>query len=179
MVTFDDRIDVHCGDIRTELHYIGTPAHTTNDIVTWLPDRKVLYTGDLVFNGGTPFMVMGSVKGSLIALDRLSEFDADVIVPGHGPVCDLSVIDRLRAYDNFILDLAQRAIADGVSPLEAARETDLGEFAELSDSERIVGNLHRAMFELNGAEPGATMNIVAAIRDMVAYNGGQPLTCLA
>jgi len=179
MVTFDDRIDVHCGDIRTELHYIGTPAHTTNDIVTWLPDRKVLYTGDLVFNGGTPFMVMGSVKGSLIALDRLSEFDADVIVPGHGPVCDLSVIDRLRAYDNFILDLAQRAIADGVSPLEAARETDLGEFAELSDSERIVGNLHRAMFELNGAELGATMDIIAAIRDMVAYNGGQPLTCLA
>ena len=179
MVTFDDRIDVHCGDIRTELHYIGTPAHTTNDIVTWLPDRKVLYTGDLVFNGGTPFMVMGSVKGSLIALDRLSEFDADVIVPGHGPVCDLSVIDRLRAYDNFILDLARRAISDGVSPLEAARETDLGEFAELSDSERIVGNLHRAMFELNGAEPGATMDIIAAIRDMVAYNDGQPLTCLA
>jgi len=89
------------------------------------------------------------------------------------------VIDRLRAYDNFILDLAQRAIADGVSPLEAARETDLGEFAELSDSERIVGNLHRAMFELNGAELGATMDIIAAIRDMVAYNGGQPLTCLA
>ena len=179
MVTFDDHIDVHCGDIRAELHYIGTPAHTTNDIVVWLPDRKVLYTGDLVFNGGTPFMVMGSVTGSLAALDRLSKFDADVVVPGHGPVCDLTVIDQLRAYDNFILDLAQRSIAGEVSALEAARETDLGEFGELTDPERIVGNLHRAMFELRGAEPGSTINIVAAIGDMVAYNDGKPLSCLA
>ena len=62
---------------------------------------------------------------------------------------------------------------------EAARETDLGEYGELTDPERIVGNLHRAMFELNGAEPGSTINIVAAIGDMVAYNGGKPLSCLA
>jgi cyclase len=179
MVTFDERIDVHVGDIRAELHYIGTPAHTTNDVVVWIPDRRVLYTGDLVFNGGTPFMVMGSVTGSLTALDRLSEFDAEVIVPGHGPVCDMSVIDRLRRYDRFVLDIAQQAIADDVSALEAARDTDLGEFAELTDAERIVGNLHRAMFELTGAEPGAAIDVVSAIRDMVAYNGGQPLTCLA
>jgi cyclase len=124
-------------------------------------------------------MVMGSVTGSLAALDRLSEFDADVVVPGHGPVCDLTVIDQLRAYNNFILDLAQRAIADEISALEAARETDLGEFGELTDPERIVGNLHRGMFELNGAEPGSTINIVTAISDMVAYNGGKPLSCLA
>ena len=102
-------------------------------------------------------MVMGSVTGSLAALDRLSEFDANVVVPGHGPICDLKVIDQLRAYDNFILNLAQRAIADEVSALEAARETDLGEFGELTDPERIVGNLHRAMFELRGAEPGSTI----------------------
>ncbi|MEC8018501.1 MAG: MBL fold metallo-hydrolase, partial [Actinomycetota bacterium] len=121
----------------------------------------------------------GSVAGSLVALDRLSEFDADVVVPGHGPVCDLTVIDRLRAYDHFVLDLAQRAITNDVSALEAARETDLGEYGELTDPERIVGNLHRAMFELNGAEPGSTINIVAAIGDMVAYNGGKPLSCLA
>lgn len=179
MVTFDDRIDVHCGDIHGELHYIGAPAHTTNDIVVWIPERRVLFTGDLVFNGGTPFMVMGSVEGSLAALDRLAEFDAEVIVPGHGPVCDLSVLDRLRRYDEFVLDLARRAIDAGVSALDAARDTDLGEFAELTDSERIVGNLHRAMFEMNGAEHGAPIDLVTAITEMVAYNGGKPLSCSA
>ena len=83
-------------DIRAELHYIGTPAHTTNDIVAYLPDQKVLFAGDLVFNGGTPFVLMGSVSGSLAAAERVRSFDADVVVPGHGPVCDLSVLDRAR-----------------------------------------------------------------------------------
>lgn len=64
-------------------------------------------------------------------------------------------------------------------PLQAAQEADLGRFAELSDTERTVGNLHRAYAELDGAEPGAKINIRSAIEDMVTYNGGKPLTCLA
>ena len=50
--------------------------------------------------------------------------------------------------------------------------------AALSDPERIVGNLHRAYAELDGAAPGAPIDLRAAITDMVSYNGG-PLRCLA
>ena len=46
-------------------------------------------------------------------------------------------------------------------------------------AERIVGNLHRAYAELEGAQHGAPMNVIAALADMVTYNGGRPLTCLA
>ena len=42
-----------------------------------------------------------------------------------------------------------------------------------------MGNLHRAYAELGGAAPGAVIDILAALADMVAYNGGVPLTCLA
>jgi cyclase len=49
----------------------------------------------------------------------------------------------------------------------------------LSDVERLVGNLYRAYAELDGAERGAPIDIVAALMDMVTYNGGQRLTCLA
>jgi hypothetical protein len=35
------------------------------------------------------------------------------------------------------------AVEAGIDPLEAARQTDLGAFADLLDAERIVGNLHR------------------------------------
>ncbi len=178
-VTFDDHLTVWTGDLETQLHYIGTPAHTTNDIVAYLPERKVLFSGDVVFNGGTPFVLMGSVSGSLAAMDRIRSFDADVIVPGHGPVCTKAVIDQIVRYYEFLQATAVAAKAAGVGALEAARETDLGEFAELSDSERIVGNLHRALYELDGNEPGGPMNIVAAIGDMIAYNGGKPLRCLA
>ena len=178
-VTFDRRLDVHVDDLVVELHHVGVAAHTTNDVVAWLPDRRVLFTGDLLFNGGTPFVLMGSVAGSLVALDRLVEFDAEVVVPGHGPPCTLAVADMVGEYLRFLQVTAEQAVAAGLSPLEAAREVDLGPFAELTDSERLVGNLHRAFAEHAGARPGDTIDLAAAFGDMVTFNGGRPLRCLA
>jgi cyclase len=179
ILTFDDHLDVWAGETRLELHHIGTPAHTTNDVVVWLPDRRIMFAGDLVFNGGTPFMLMGSIRGSLEALDRIRQFAPEVIVPGHGPVCDAGVLDRLVRYCEFVEQLAAEIDDSGTSPLDAARAADLGEFAELTDPERLVGNLHRALFERRGAERGAPIDLAAAIGDMLQYNGGRPLRCLA
>ena len=67
-VTFDHRLDVYVDDLEVELIHLTAAAHTTNDIVAWIPEHRVLFSGDLVFNGGTPFVVMGSVAGSLEAL---------------------------------------------------------------------------------------------------------------
>ncbi|HEY6276870.1 MAG TPA: MBL fold metallo-hydrolase, partial [Streptosporangiaceae bacterium] len=75
--------------------------------------------------------------------------------------------------------VAVRGREAALSPLQAAQETDLGRFAGWADRERIAGNLHRAYAELGGAPPGATIDILAALADMVTYNGGRPLACLA
>lgn len=176
-ITFPDRLDLWVDDRRVELHYIGGPAHTTNDVVVWLPDEKVLFSGDLVFNGGTPFVVMGSIAGSMASLSRLRDFGAEVIVPGHGEVCTPAVLDDLLAYFTFLGDTAAEGRRAGLGPLEAARAADLGAFAELTDPERLVGNLHRAYAELDGAAPGAPIDLKAAIADMVTYAGGKPLRC--
>jgi cyclase len=70
-------------------------------------------------------------------------------------------------------------VAAGVPPLQAARDTGLGRFADWPDAERIVGNLHRACAELTGTPRGGPIDIVTGLAEMVAYNGGAPLTCLA
>ena len=178
-LTFDDRLDLWIGDRLVEFHYIGTPAHTTGDVVAWLPEQRVLFAGDLVFDGGTPFVLMGSVSGSLTALERLRAFGATTIVPGHGPVCGPDRLDTVEGYLRFVQRIAAEAKAAGLSPLDAARQTDLGEYAELHDRERLVGNLHRAYLELDGRPPGEPIDVVSAFVDMIAYNGGQPLRCLA
>jgi cyclase len=151
-VTFDHRLDVYVDDLKVELMHLTGAAHTTNDVVAWIPEHRVLFSGDLIFNGGTPFVVMGSVAGSLEALDVVMELEPAVIVPGH---------------------------AAGLTPLEAARELDLGDYAQLLDPERLAGNLHRAFAECRGLEPGAPIDLAAAFADMVALNGGRPLRCLA
>jgi cyclase len=104
---------------------------------------------------------------------------ATAIVPGHGPVFhDNGPLDETAGYLRFVLDLARRSLDAGLTPLQAARDTDLGRYADWPDAERIVGNLHRACAELRGAPRGTPVDIGAALSDMVTYNGG-PLTCLA
>jgi cyclase len=178
-LTFSDALTLWVDDLRCEVRHVGGAAHTTNDAIVWIPDRKVLFAGDLVFNGGTPFVVAGSVAGSLRVLDELQGLGAEVVVPGHGDVCGPDIFERVAGYLRFIQRIAADGRAAGLSPLDAAQGTDLGEYAELLDRERIVGNLHRAYAELDGAEPGAPIDVATALAGMVAYNGGRPLRCLA
>lgn len=180
-LTFTEGITLHLGDLRAEVRHVGMPAHTTNDVLVWFPDRSTLFCGDLIFNGGTPFLLMGSVAGAIEVLETVVDpLHAATIVPGHGPIIrDAAPLAATLDYLRFVLDLAQRGRAAGLSPLAAARETDLGRFADWPDAERIVGNLHRAYAEFDGADRGAPIDVMAALADMVTYNGGRPLTCLA
>jgi len=177
-VTFEERMTLWVDDIRVELIYMG-PAHTTNDIVAWLPERRVLFSGDLVFNGGTPFAMMGSVSGWLEALERMKTLGAETIVPGHGAVCGPEAIGEQGDYLRWLQEVARKGFEAGVGPLEAAREADQGRFGGLLDQERIVGNLHRAYSELRGEPRGTPLALGAVMPEMVAYNGGQMPRCLA
>ena len=179
-LTFTEGVDIHVDDLRCEVRHVGQAAHTTNDSIVWIPEHKVLYAGDLVFNGGTPFLLMGSVAGAIEVIEhRLRPLGAATIVPGHGDVCGPEVFDAVVGYLRFILDTAQAGIDSGVTPLEAARACDLGPYADLLDPERVVGNLHRAYAELGGAERGARIDVASALGDMIAFNGGRPLSCYA
>ncbi len=177
-ITFQDRLDLYVDGLKLELHYMG-PAHTTNDVVVWIPDRRLLFTGDLVFNGGTPFVAMGSISGSLVAVERLRQFDAEVIVPGHGSVCGPEVMDDIEAYLTFVQETARETFSSGLSQLDAAQQTDLGRFADWHDTERIAGNLHRAYSELRGEPLGTVLDLGPIASDMVTLNGGEPVRCLA
>ncbi len=179
-LTYTDAVTLWVDDLRCEVRHVGTAAHTTNDSIVWIPERRVLFAGDLLFNGGTPFLVQGSVAGAISVLENIvAPLGADVIVPGHGPVGGPELIGDVLGYLRFVQATAREGMASGLSPLRAAYEADLGPYAELADSERIVGNLHRVYAELTGAAPGAPIDVAAALADMVTYNGGRPLTCLA
>ncbi|MEU2349543.1 MBL fold metallo-hydrolase [Modestobacter sp. NPDC049651] len=181
-LTFRDRVTLWSDDLECQVVHSGGPAHTTNDVVVWIPERSVLFAGDLLFNGGTPFLLSGSVLGAIDVLERfVRPLGAQTIVPGHGAVTGPAVIDEVLDYLRFVESLAREGVAAGVTPLELARATDLGRFADLTDPERIVGNLHRAYADLSGTveERGRPINVPAVLQEMVAYNGGRPLTCLA
>lgn len=181
-VTFSSELTIWVDDLEVRLLHFGVPAHTTNDVVAWIPSLRLLLSGDLVFNGGCPFVMQGSVAGSLAALAAVRELDAERIVPGHGPVCDPSAIDGLERYLRFVQDVAGEGMAAGWSPLEAATRSrdrgDLGQFAGWGETERLAPNLHRAYSELRGEPWGTPLDTLALIQDMITFNGGLP-HCLA
>ncbi|MGW1519907.1 MBL fold metallo-hydrolase [Streptomyces sp. NPDC002287] len=177
-LTYNDRLTLHVGDTEVRVLHPGV-AHTTGDSVVWLPARRVVFTGDLVFAGGTPFLAMGSLAGSLRALELLRSLDAETVVPGHGPLTDPSAYEATERYLRYVEELAREGREAGRSPLETARGADLGEFAAWRESERLVANLHRAYAELAGEPEGAPLDIMAVLRDMTVMNGGTPILCHA
>jgi cyclase len=128
----------------------------------------------VLWSGVTPFCLMGSIEGSLQVIERLRGLEPEIIVPGHGDVGGPELFDSNEAYLRWIQEIARDGVASGLSTLEVASKTDLGQFAGLLDPERLVGNLHRAYAELAGQPLGARIDVAAAFAEMVAHHGRLP-----
>ncbi|MCU1470886.1 MAG: ccrA [Glaciihabitans sp.] len=172
-VTYRGEMTLHLGARRVELRHVG-PAHTTGDTVVWLPDDGVLFTGDVVWSRTTPFCLMGSITGSIDTIGRLRDLGPQTVVPGHGQVGGIELLAQTESYLSWLLEVARDGLSAGRSVLETARSTDLGAFAELLDSERIVGNLHRAYAELADDPADAVVDIARAFGEMVEFGGPPP-----
>ncbi|MFE4261373.1 MBL fold metallo-hydrolase [Streptomyces sp. NPDC056883] len=177
-LTYGDRMTLYVGETEVRVLHPGV-AHTTGDSLVWLPEQRVVFTGDLVFAEGTPFLAMGSLAGSLRALELLRSLGAETVVPGHGPLTDPGAYEATERYLRYVAELAREGRAKGLTPLETARQADLGEFAGWRESERLVANLHRAYAELAGEPEGIPLDILAVLKDMTVMNGGTPILCHA
>jgi len=181
-ITFPDRMTLHLADFPVELRHVGGPAHTTNDVLVWLPEQKVLFSGDLAFNGGQPFVLEGSIAGFRRAVAQMQELEPEVLAPGHGPVCRGDDVARLLAdmdaYLAYVEDVAAASYAAGLSPLEAAQKNRDNPYRTWAETERFVGNLHRAYSELAGNPIDTRLTVPSVWPDMVTFHGG-PIACHA
>ncbi|MFE4634427.1 MBL fold metallo-hydrolase [Streptomyces sp. NPDC056773] len=177
-LTYGDRMTLYVGETEVRILHPGV-AHTTGDSLVWLPGQRIVFTGDLVFAEGTPFLAMGSLAGSLRALELLRSLGAETVVPGHGPLTDPGAYEATERYLRYVAELAREGRAKGLTPLETARQADLGDFAGWRESERLVANVHRAYAELAGEPEGVPLDIMAVLRDMTVMNGGTPILCHA
>lgn len=166
-VTVDAVTTLWCGDREVTVIPTGTTAHTDHDLIVVC--EGVAFIGDLLFNGGTPLFVSGSLTGYLDTLPLLRGLQVSTYVPGHGEPCSTEEVDAHERYVNLVLAHAREGMSHGMDPLSVAREVDLGEFAERTDPERIVLNLHRAFADL---DPEYAFDLNAAFADAIEFNGG-------
>jgi glyoxylase-like metal-dependent hydrolase (beta-lactamase superfamily II) len=122
-----DVAGIDLGGRRVELRTWGR-AHTRGDQVAWLPEERVLFTGDLVeercfaiFPYFPPDDADVDGERWLAVLDRLEALEPAVVVPGHGAVGGVEVVQEARAYIAQLRDESRRLRDDGV-PVETAAE---------------------------------------------------------
>ncbi|MEI7746894.1 MAG: MBL fold metallo-hydrolase [Actinomycetota bacterium] len=160
------------GDIRVEIMHPGYAAHTQGDLVAWLPEAEVLFSGDLLFHGLTPLVFAGSITGARRALQWIAEMEPLIVVPGHGPLVSRenlsSVLAEHEEYFSLVQATAERGLSDGLSVLQAADACALGRFADWADQERLVLNLHRAYADSLGTQ----LDVLTAFSDAMTFNGG-------
>lgn len=143
----DGRVDL--GEVPVELLFVG-PAHTAGDVVAWLPDQGVLFTGDVLFHQCTPIGWEGTFAQWIGSLERLEALQPEVVVPGHGPVCGVEGLAAEREYLTYVRAEAAGHHAAGRTPWEAAQRIELGPYAEWEEPWRLPFQVHRAYRELEG-----------------------------
>jgi glyoxylase-like metal-dependent hydrolase (beta-lactamase superfamily II) len=126
-------------------------AHTPGDMLVWLPQRQVLFSGDIVFvDRMLGVLPVSNTKRWLASFDALEALQPRVIVPGHGGVTDLSTAKA----DTQALLIALRsrmkvAVDQGVELEDAVKRFDARPFLHLRNgAELLPGNVSRIYLEI-------------------------------
>jgi glyoxylase-like metal-dependent hydrolase (beta-lactamase superfamily II) len=169
--TFSGSLTMEVAGEAVELVEVG-PAHTAGDVLVHVPGRSAVFTGDILFIGGTPLIWDGPVQNWLDACDRILAFEADVIVPGHGPLTDADGVRATADYLRYVRDEVTARHAAGLSATEAAWDIDLGPYADWGESERIAQNVDAIYRELDdGYESAGVLANFVLMAEIKAARG--------
>lgn len=128
-VTFTKKLTLHDPAGRIEVVHMG-PAHSAGDVVVFLPKEKVLFAGDLAFNGRMPFMAEPIGHGLFEALERMESLAADTIVPGHGPPGGPEILRTMREFFSDLREAVATPYDQGKTLEQVKREIVLSKYAD-------------------------------------------------
>jgi glyoxylase-like metal-dependent hydrolase (beta-lactamase superfamily II) len=120
------------GGVEFQIKPLG-PSHTPEDLVVYLPQKKLLFAGDLVFRQRVPFVGQADSRSWIKALDKLQSFGASTIVPGHGAASTQAHADlqMTRDYLHHLRTTMGLAARD-MTPFEQAyQEADWSRFEKM------------------------------------------------
>lgn len=109
---------------------IGVKAHTSDDLYVYLPDDKVLFSGDMVMNGRVTSNRDGSVIGALKALEIINNQKWDVLVPGHGTNTSKTATKEFVEYFTLLKQRVIEAIEEDIGADEITKIVTMDEYKD-------------------------------------------------
>lgn len=131
-VTVSKSTTFSMGDITFTLNYMGK-AHSDGDLSMLVEPDRVLFSGDIIFEGRIPFVGSADTKSWLETLTRLETGGLTALIPGHGPASTRpeETIAQTRAYLAYLREVMGAAVDEFIPFDEAYAEADWSGFKDL------------------------------------------------
>lgn len=147
-ITFSDELSLCFGNVNFQLIHIG--GHTRGSICVYMEKEKALFAGDNITGGYHPYKGNANFKEWIEALQFLSCLDIDLIISGHGVVCEARELDRYIEYFTRLWFRTEHLIKKGKSKDEIIKKVHEEMFGYFKvDPERLEGA--KMMFDLGTA----------------------------
>ncbi len=145
--TFTERKDMTVGGTSIEIHHAGH-AHTPGDSFVWLPDHRIMFTGDIVYTDR--MLGIGSQSAHLswiAAFEAMAARKPEVVVGGHGMPADLARATA-DSYDYLVfLRQAVQTFMDNGHGMEEIGTIDQSRFSYLENFDSLKGRNAQRVFE--------------------------------
>lgn len=148
-VTFEDEHVIELGGERIELLNLG-PAHSPGDIIVWLPERKLVISGDMAFHERLlPVFEHTDTAAWIESWDAFAALGAEIVIPGHGGPTTMEevttfTVDYLRHMRRVIGEVVENG-----GTLQDAYQVDQSAYAHLDTFDELArlnaGRIFRAM----------------------------------
>jgi glyoxylase-like metal-dependent hydrolase (beta-lactamase superfamily II) len=149
---FDTHYELDLDGTEVHLIYVG-PCHQVGDTIIHVPEERVVFAGDVIFQQCTPMGWVGSYSKWFQCLDMIIQLNPEVIVPGHGPICGLNGVTEMKAYLQYVRDESKQCFDAGLSSLDAAKQIEFGPYGEWRAPARLYMNVERAYREFRNETP--------------------------
>ncbi len=116
-MVFDSELTLWMGKLEVQIRHLGR-GHTKGDTIVWLPQSKILFSGDLVEYAATPYCGDAHLADWPATLDRLSALKPEKLVPGRGdalttPAAVEAGIAGTRSFVTQLLAGAKQGVGAG------------------------------------------------------------------
>ncbi|MCJ7802103.1 MAG: MBL fold metallo-hydrolase, partial [Candidatus Marinimicrobia bacterium] len=125
--TFSDSLAIEIGDEEIILYYLGS-GHTSGNTIVYFKNHKTIHLGDLFFHGTYPYIDFeagSNTENWINILKRVSSWDIEHVIPGHGEISDRESINEQIQYLVDLREAVSQAIIMGKSLEKIKEETKL------------------------------------------------------
>ena len=120
------------GDVSFTVTVVGN-AHSDGDMTLYVMPDRVLFSGDIIFEGRVPFLGDANTKNWVQVLERMEKEQLVALIPGHGGIAENpnDVISLTRRYLSYLRNEMSLAVEEFVPFDEAYEEIDWSDFEQL------------------------------------------------